>query len=142
MVLLAIFGIFGAAVFATGWDRLADSTRDFVRGVVVVAVIATLAAALSAGSAVLSERNIVRRLRWSVRLVAIAALALASAAVTVSLADESTPAATPPLMMAIIDGKMYCGAASLDPDGTLWVRARSLHEATFVTVVAACPTYR
>jgi hypothetical protein len=164
IVLIAVFAIFSAAAFATGFtglDRLADSTRDFVRGVVVVAIVATLAAALSAGSAVLStprrsseaspetlrseyqahEDHTFRRLRWSVMLVVFSSLALASGAITVALAD-SVPAAEPPLMMAVVDGKMLCGAASLDRDGTLWLRARPLNEASFVTVVSACPTYR
>ncbi|WP_433733201.1 hypothetical protein ACQP0C_13150 [Nocardia sp. CA-129566] len=164
IVLIAVFAIFSAAAFATGFtglDRLADSTRDFVRGVVVVAIIATLAAALSAGSAALSTPrptsdpasetfrseyrayadNTFRRLRRSVLLVTVAALALAGGAITVALAD-STPTAQPPLIMAMVDGKMLCGAVSLDRDGTLWLRARPLNEASFVTVVTACPTYR
>ncbi|MFX0579044.1 hypothetical protein [Nocardia nepalensis] len=164
IVLIAVFAIFSAAAFATGFtglDRLADSTRNFVRGVVVVAIIATLAAALSAGSAVLSTPrrsgdtapetlrseyqayadNTFRRLRRSVMLVVLSAFALAGGAITVALAD-SAPATEPPLMMAVVDGKMLCGPASLDRDGTLWLRAKPLNEASFVTVVAACPTMR
>ncbi|WP_433202739.1 hypothetical protein ACQP1G_12805 [Nocardia sp. CA-107356] len=133
IVLIAVFAIFSAAAFATGFtglDRLADSTRDFVRGVVVVAIVATLAAALSAGSAVLSTPrrsgdaapetlrsdyrayadNTVRRLRRSVVLVVFSALAWRAAQLTVALAD-SAPATEPPLMMAVFDGKMLCSPA-------------------------------
>ncbi|WP_433683915.1 hypothetical protein [Nocardia sp. CA-119907] len=55
---------------------------------------------------------------------------------------NSTPTAEPPLIMAMVDGKMLCGAAGLDRDGTLSLRAEPLNEASFVIVVTACPTYR
>ncbi|MEU0503423.1 hypothetical protein [Nocardia sp. NPDC005998] len=55
-------------------------------------------------------------------LVTLAALALAGGAITVPLAD-STPAAEPPLIVAMVDGKMRCGAVGLDRNGTLWLHA-------------------
>ncbi|MET8877519.1 hypothetical protein [Nocardia sp. NPDC004604] len=73
--------------------------------------------------------------------MAFAALALAGGAITVPLAD-STPAAEPPQIVTMVDGKMLCGAVGLDPNATLWLHARPFDQASFGTVVAACPTYR
>ncbi|MGW4771737.1 hypothetical protein ACWEO2_27315 [Nocardia sp. NPDC004278] len=51
-------------------------------------------------------------------LVTFAAPALAGGAITVAFAD-STPAAEPPLIVTMVDGKMLCRAVGLDRDGTL-----------------------
>ncbi|MFG1792757.1 hypothetical protein [Nocardia sp. NPDC049149] len=131
-------------------DELDGAAKVFVQVDITISMAATFLAATLAGSAagIIADVDhwrvevIHRRLHWSIVFGVLAALTLVVAALSVAFADKPASAVKPSSVIAVFDGKAYCGPLVLAPDGTVAVRGFPLHRATSVVTVDSCPTYR
>jgi hypothetical protein len=158
----AVLGVFGAVTFASGLPDLGDlgdHRRLLVRCMIGLAALSALAATLLAGSAanslprVTNDQSIatfqqttketavraLARLRWALRCGALAAVIVVAGSFLVLFADQPDKPAAVPKLIAIVNGRAYCGTPAAAADGTLSIGGVPLAGATSITVVTACP---
>jgi hypothetical protein len=158
----AVLGVFGTVTFTTGLtglDDLADDTKNLARaaivGAAVLALVATLLFASAANSMPSKTSNLtvtefqerykrlaksaLTRLHIAMGAGAAAAVVVILGSVIVLYADKTSAPPKVPSIIAVIDGKTYCGVPAASKDGTLNISDAPAGKATLLTVVAACP---
>lgn len=158
----AVLGVFGTVTFASGLgglDDLTDGTRNVVKTAIAIAALAALAATILAGSVANSMPRVtndltvssfqaetkrravsaLRRLRWAMNLGALAAAVVITGSLVVLFAAKSSTEDKLPTLVAVVDGKTYCGTPAWSTDGTLSLSGVSLNGTTSLIIVPACP---
>jgi hypothetical protein len=160
-VFTGILGLFGTVTFVGGLNGLNDlaaNTQQFVRlGIALAAsctLVATVLAALAANAFPTVSNDLtvdtfqtqnkqraraaLTQLRVAVVFGVAAASVVLVGSIVVLFAGKSDATPQVPTVIAVLQGKAYCGKVEAD-GGDLTVAGMSLESVTSLTVVSSCP---